>query len=73
MLAVCGCVSAGICGDHAPQRPVLSSTSEEHLLMDVELQRLLREHYPFPIVHAHKKTLAYLDDTHKTTDEAFTE
>ena len=30
--------------------------------MDAELQRLIREHYPFPIVHAHKKTLAELDD-----------
>ena len=30
--------------------------------MDVELRRLIREHYPFPIAHAHKKTLAFLDD-----------
>jgi hypothetical protein len=30
--------------------------------MDAELQRLIREHYPFPIAHAHKKTLACLDD-----------
>ena len=30
--------------------------------MDVELQHLIREHYPFPIAHAHKKTLAFLDD-----------
>ena len=30
--------------------------------MDVELRSLIREHYPFPIAHAHKKTLACLDD-----------
>ena len=30
--------------------------------MDIELQRLIREYYPFPIAHAHKKTLAELDD-----------
>ena len=35
--------------------------------MDVELRRLIREHYPFPIAHAHKKTLAFLDDdAHKS-------
>ncbi|MCI0529759.1 MAG: hypothetical protein L0Y56_20140, partial [Nitrospira sp.] len=30
--------------------------------MDDELKRLIRETYPFPIAHAHKKTLAFLDD-----------
>ncbi len=30
--------------------------------MDAELRRLIREHYPFPIAHTHKKTLACLDD-----------
>ena len=30
--------------------------------MDVELWSLIREQYPFPIAHAHKKTLAFLDD-----------
>jgi hypothetical protein len=30
--------------------------------MDADLKRLIRERYPFPIAHAHKKTLAFLDD-----------
>lgn len=30
--------------------------------MDAELRRLIREHYPCPIAHAHQKTLACLDD-----------
>jgi hypothetical protein len=30
--------------------------------MDAELRRLIREQYPFPIAHAHKKLLACLDD-----------
>ena len=30
--------------------------------MDAELRRMIREHYPFPIARAHKKTLAFLDD-----------
>jgi hypothetical protein len=32
-------------------------------MMDMqELKRLIREQYPFPIAHAHKKTLGVLDD-----------
>jgi len=30
--------------------------------MDEDLKRLIRERYPFPIAHAHKKTLACLND-----------
>jgi hypothetical protein len=30
--------------------------------MDADLKRLVRERYPFPIAHVHKKTLAFLDD-----------
>jgi hypothetical protein len=33
--------------------------------MDADLRRLIRESYPFPIAHAHKKLLACLDDAHK--------
>ena len=29
---------------------------------DEQLKRLIREHYPFPIAHAHKKTLGVLDN-----------
>jgi hypothetical protein len=39
-----------------------STTIEENVAMDVDLRRLIREHYPLPIAHAHKKTLACLDD-----------
>jgi hypothetical protein len=35
---------------------------KENLTMDAELKRLIRERYPFPIAHAHKRTLACLDE-----------
>src|SRR5215831_18797241 len=36
--------------------------------MDDNLRRLIRERYPFPIAHAHKKLLSFLhDDAHKLT------
>ncbi len=33
-----------------------------------ELKRLVREHYPFPIAHAHTKTLGVLDDNRKSSN-----
>ena len=36
--------------------------------MDDDLRRLIRERYPFPIAHAHKKLLSFLHhDAHKLT------